>query len=106
MAFAYRHGSKDAAEQFFMDGMGKALGNMHDVGGADDFPVTIYYAFKQAEVAKGGTNFPRVGNVFAGIGSMRAMSSTGRGQVRTELAGRTSRARFKRPRLLHCARLP
>ena len=48
-----RHGSKDAAEQFFMEGMGKALRNMH-VSGTSDFPVTIYYAFKQAEVAQEG----------------------------------------------------
>ena len=32
VAFGYRHGGKDAAEQFFMEGMGKALRNMHTSG--------------------------------------------------------------------------
>ena len=53
VATAYRHGGKDAAQQFFMEGMGQALRNMHSAG-TDDVPVTIYYAFKQAEVAKEG----------------------------------------------------
>ena len=53
VATPYRHGGKQAAEQFFMEGMGQALRNMH-AAGTDDFPVTIYYAFKQAEVAKEG----------------------------------------------------
>ena len=53
VATPFRHGGKDAAERFFMEGMGKALANMHSFGG-DGYPVTIYYAFKQAEVAKEG----------------------------------------------------
>ena len=57
VATPYRHGGKDEAEQFFMDGMGKALANMH-ASGTDEFPVTIYYAFKQAETAKEGLTSP------------------------------------------------
>ena len=57
VATPYRHGGKDGAEQFFIDGMGKALRNMRDASGAG-FPVTIYYAFKQAEVAKEGLTSP------------------------------------------------
>ncbi|MCZ0933543.1 MAG: DUF1156 domain-containing protein [Gemmatimonadetes bacterium] len=53
VATPYRHGGKEAAEQFFMEGMGQALRNMHH-SGADGFPVTLYYAFKQAEVAEEG----------------------------------------------------
>ena len=53
VAFAYRHGGKRAAEQFFMSGMSKALRNMY-ASGTSSFPVTIFYAFKQAEVAKEG----------------------------------------------------
>ena len=47
VASAYRHGGKSSAEEFFLDGMTNA---MH-VLSADShvaFPVTIYYAFKQA----------------------------------------------------------
>jgi len=57
VATPHRHGGKKAAEQFFMRGMGQALRNMHAAGN-DDFPVTIYYAFKQAEVAKEGLTSP------------------------------------------------
>ena len=53
VATPYRHGGKHAAEQFFMEGMGQALRNMHDAS-TGDFPVTLYYAFKQAEIAKEG----------------------------------------------------
>ncbi len=57
VATPYRHGGKGNAERFFMEGMGKALANMHR-SGTDDFPVTIYYAFKQSEVAKEGLTSP------------------------------------------------
>ena len=57
VAKPYRHGGKEAAERFFMGGMGQALRNMH-ASGTDDFPVTVYYAFKQAEVATEGLTSP------------------------------------------------
>ena len=57
VATPYRHGGKGNAERFFMEGMGKALANMHR-SGANDFPVTIYYAFKQSEVVKEGLTSP------------------------------------------------
>ena len=57
VAFAYRHGGKDAAERYFMNGMSKALRNMYG-SSTSDFPVTIFYAFKQAEVAKEGLTSP------------------------------------------------
>jgi len=48
VAFAYRHGGKDKAEAFFLAGMTKALANI--VTCSDPaFPITIYYAFRQAE---------------------------------------------------------
>lgn len=48
VATQYRHGSKAAAEKFFMDGMSSALGNMRSAA-YSNLPLTIYYAFKQAE---------------------------------------------------------
>ena len=53
VATPHRHGGKDAAEQFFLEGMGRALRNMHR-SGTDEYPITLYYAFKQSEVAKEG----------------------------------------------------
>lgn len=48
VATPYRHGGKEEAEMFFMDGMTSA---MHNVASRAHpaFPVTIYYAFKQSE---------------------------------------------------------
>lgn len=53
VATPYRHGGKDAAEAFFMDGMGKAIANMARQS-SDAFPASIYYAFKQSEIDQEG----------------------------------------------------
>lgn len=54
IAAAHRHnGDKQKAEQFFMKGMSDTLKAMYDAS-VDDAPITIYYAFKQSEVAKEG----------------------------------------------------
>ena len=66
VATPYRHGGKAEAERFFMDGMGRALRNMR-VSGADDFPATLYYAFKQSEVAKEGLTSPGWATFLQGV---------------------------------------
>ncbi|GAB4208273.1 MAG: DUF1156 domain-containing protein [Tibeticola sp.] len=48
VATPYRHGSKEKAEQFFLDGMTQAMHRLAEQA-HPAFPVTIYYAFKQAE---------------------------------------------------------
>jgi putative DNA methylase len=48
VATPYRHGSKEKAEAFFLDGMTKAMRRLGDQA-HPGFPVTIYYAFKQSE---------------------------------------------------------
>ena len=48
VATPYRHGNKDKAEEFFMDGMTRAMHRLAEQS-LSVFPVTIYYAFKQAE---------------------------------------------------------
>ena len=84
VAFSYRHDSKGAAEKFFMDGMIKALRNMHD-SGADDYPATIYYAFKQSEVAKEGLTSPGWATFLQGVFEAGYVIN-GTWPVRTELA--------------------
>ncbi len=54
VATPYRHGSKKNAETFFLDGMTKAIRNMADKG-HPAFPISIYYAFKQAETKDSST---------------------------------------------------
>lgn len=53
VATPYRHGEKDVAEAFFLEGMGKAISNMTRQS-SDQYPATIYYAFKQSEIAQEG----------------------------------------------------
>lgn len=56
VATPYRHGSKDAAEGFFLSGMRQAMCNLAECS-HPAFPVTIYYAFKQSETSdKTGTS--------------------------------------------------
>ncbi|MBA3013513.1 MAG: DUF1156 domain-containing protein [Proteobacteria bacterium] len=54
VASPYRHGGKDQAEVFFLNGMTRAIHTLaHSAHPA--FPVTIYYAFKAAETKEVGT---------------------------------------------------
>lgn len=56
VATAYRHGSKEKAESFFLDGMTQAMHNLAEKA-HPAFPVTIYYAFKQSETkSEAGTS--------------------------------------------------
>ena len=48
VAARYRHGSKENAETFFLDGMTQAMHRLAEQA-HPAFPVTIYYAFKQSE---------------------------------------------------------
>jgi putative DNA methylase len=48
VATPYRHGGKEKAEAFFLDGMTQAMHRLAEQA-HPAFPVTIYYAFKQAE---------------------------------------------------------
>ena len=87
VATPFRHGGKDAAQRFFMEGMGRALANMHQ-SGADEFPVTIYYAFKQSEVAKEGLTSPGWATFLQGVVDAGYVVD-GTWPVRTERAART-----------------
>jgi putative DNA methylase len=48
VATPYRHGSREKAEAFFLGGMTQAMHRLAEQA-HPGFPVTIYYAFKQAE---------------------------------------------------------
>ena len=87
VATPYRHGSKDAAEAFFLRGMTRALHQLAERT-HPGFPVTVYYAFKQSE-RQGNTGVSSTGwETFldAVIGS--GFSITGTWPMRTELGNR------------------
>ncbi len=48
VATPYRHGGRDNAERFFMDGMTQAMANLVRQS-HPEYPLTIYYAYKQSE---------------------------------------------------------
>lgn len=48
VATPYRHGGRDKADAFFLDGMTKAMHRLVE-GAHPAIPITIYYAFKQSE---------------------------------------------------------
>lgn len=54
VATPYRHGSKQRAENFFMDGMTNSIHSLA-IQAHPAFPVSIYYAFKQSETKEGST---------------------------------------------------
>ena len=51
VAEPYRHSGKENAEKFFLDGMREVMGLIADTANITA-PLTIYYAFKQAETVK------------------------------------------------------
>jgi len=87
IAASYRHGSKEKAEAFFLDGMTQAMHRLAEQA-HPAFPVTIYYAFKQAEGdgADGTTNTGWDTFLAAVIEAGFAISGTW--PIRTEKQGR------------------
>ena len=53
VASRYRYKEKEAAAEFFLNGMAKAISNMANQV-SSDYPITLYYAFKQSEIEKEG----------------------------------------------------
>ena len=82
-----RHGGKAAAEAFFVDGMTLALRRLAKVA-HPEFPVTIYYAFKQSE-RKGDAGTVSTGwETFLDAAIISGFAITGTWPVRTERPGR------------------
>jgi putative DNA methylase len=86
IATPYRHGGKDKAEVFFLEGMTQA---MHRLAGQGHpaFPVTIYYAFKQAETEDEGTASTGW-EIFLDAVIRAGLAVTGTWPMRTEMRGR------------------
>ncbi len=87
VATPYRHGGKEAAEAFFLKGMTKALHRLAEQS-HPGFPVTIYYAFKQAE-RKGDAGISSTGwETFLDAVIRSGFAVTGTWPMRTELGNR------------------
>lgn len=86
VATPYRHGSKEKAETFFMDGMTRAIHNL-SLQAHPAFPVAIYYAFKQSETKEGSTTSTGWVTFLEAV-IQAGFSIDGTWPVRTEGAGR------------------
>ncbi|MFD4864711.1 DUF1156 domain-containing protein [Streptomyces sp. NPDC058412] len=53
VANPYRHGSKENAEEFFENGFQHVFAHARETA-SPDYPITVFYAFKQAELEKEG----------------------------------------------------
>jgi putative DNA methylase len=86
VATPYRHGGKEQAEAFFMQGMSEALTAMRDAA-TDSEPIAIYYAFKQSELAEEGIVSAGWASFLQAVVDAR-LAVDGTWPVRTELSNR------------------
>ena len=87
VATPYRHGTREAAEAFFLDGMERTMRRLAEQA-HPGFPVTIYYAFKQA-ARKGDTGVASTGwETFLDAVIRSGFAVTGTWPMRTELSNR------------------
>jgi len=87
VATPYRHGSKANAETFFLNGMTLAMHRLAEQA-HPAFPVTIYYAFKQAE-SDGGEGTTNTGwDTFLAAVIEAGFAISGTWPMRTERDGR------------------
>ena len=83
VATPYRHGSKEAAETFFLDGMTRALDRLATQV-HPGFPATIFYAFKQSETKQDTGTASTGWETFLDAAIRSGFSITGTWPMRTE----------------------
>ena len=89
VATPYRHGGKEAAETFFLEGMTQAMQRLAEQA-HPGFPVTIYYAFKQSET-KGHSGTASTGwETFLDAVIRSGFGITGTWPMRTERGARST----------------
>jgi putative DNA methylase len=87
VATPYRHGSKQKAETFFLDGMTSAMQRLADLS-HPSAPITIYYAFKQSETSEEAGTLSPGWVTFLGAVHHAGMQLCGTWPMRTELGNR------------------
>jgi putative DNA methylase len=87
VATQYRHGSKENAETFFLEGMTLAMRQIAKQS-HPAFPVTIYYAFKQSETRSAGGTASTGWETFLDAVIKAGFALNGTWPIRTELANR------------------
>ena len=87
VATPYRHGSKEKAEAFFLNGMTLAVQRLAEQA-HPGFPVTIYYAFKQSETQEDAGTVSTGWETFLDAVIKAGFAITGTWPMRTEKQGR------------------
>ena len=87
VATLYRHGSKEKADAFFLNGMTHAMNRLAEQA-HPAFPVTIYYAFKQSESDGADGTISSGWDTFLEAVLRAGFAITGTWPMRTELANR------------------
>jgi putative DNA methylase len=87
VATPYRHGSKEKAEAFFLDGMTQAMHRLAEQA-HPAVPVTIYYAFKQSETEGDAGTSSTGWETFLDAVIRAGFATSGTWPMRTENAGR------------------
>ncbi len=87
IATPYRHGTKQKAEKFFLDGMTQAMHNL-TLQAHPSAPITIYYAFKQSETETAEGTSSSGWETFLAAVLKAGLGITGTWPMRTELGNR------------------
>lgn len=84
VAIPYRHGSKEKAETFFLDGMTRVMSSCASRSHPST-PIIIYYAFKQSETEQHGATTSTGWETFLEALNSSGLVLTGTWPMRTEL---------------------
>lgn len=86
VANPYRHGGRDGAERFFETGFENVFTQARKAA-SEDYPVTVYYAFKQSELEAEGVTSTGWATILEGM-IREGWAITATWPVRSERAGR------------------
>jgi len=86
VANPYRHGGKAGAEKFFESGFEHVFARARQ-GASDEYPITVFYAFKQSELAAEGVTSTGWATILEGM-IREGWAITATWPVRSERSGR------------------
>jgi putative DNA methylase len=86
VATPFRHGGRERAEAFFMEGMSHAIAGIAEA--TTDVPAAIYYAFKQSEAAEDGVTSAGWASFLQAVVD-NGLAVDGTWPIRSEMANRT-----------------
>lgn len=86
VANPYRHGGKDGAQEFFEHGFNDVFARARE-SASTEYPITVFYAFKQSETSKEGTASTGWETLLEGMIKNR-WQVTGTWPMRSELSNR------------------